>query len=350
MLTEWWSKVTESPYRYAIARRTAGRMLSVAYVAVGVFMAVSRMIEVRGEWSGVAAQLALGLVACVAGVLSWFAQWEKAPRWTMVGAALVCSDAFVFIYNAHASEPFRYSVFLFLFSVWLGLTQRQGTGFWVLILTAVPYLVSNSAVTNDALKSAGYALPAAVLMSESLAFISHRLADAHYRLTHLAYHDSLTGLFNRAYFYDCLHDVLRNTDSQDRLALILIVDLNDFKSVNDGFGHQAGDALLTQTARALENSTLGYGVWARLGGDEFGCVIASLGAREAAYRFVRMIKTALETPIRIENVMFRVGISIGFSVAPFDGVTASDVMRAADEAVYLDKTAVGSVPTHPVFL
>ena len=153
---------------------------------------------------------------------------------------------------------------------------------------------------------------------------------------HEAHHDSLTGLLNRRAFLDQLHDALIDprTDAQPQ---VLLMDLNGFKEINDRLGHEIGDALLVSFADRLETSLPPETAAARLGGDEFA-VLRQTGpdpARDEAS--IATLHTALAAPLDIEGFPVTIGVSIGVASAPDDGRTKTDLLRAADVAMYKAK-------------
>ena len=157
-------------------------------------------------------------------------------------------------------------------------------------------------------------------------------------LRHQAFHDSLTGLANRALFEDRLeHGLGRLTRRPGRLG-VLFLDLDDFKAVNDGRGHRIGDALLKAVGRRLAGTVRAGDTLARIGGDEFAVLVETddeAGAGEAAER----IMDALSTPLRVRNAEITVRASIGV-VTTGDGTRpAQDILRDADIAMYAAKSA-----------
>ena len=153
---------------------------------------------------------------------------------------------------------------------------------------------------------------------------------------HEAHHDSLTGLLNRRAFLDQLHDALVDPRS-DAQPQVLLMDLNGFKEINDRLGHEIGDALLVSFADRLETSLPPETAAARLGGDEFA-VLRQTGpdpARDEAS--IATLHAALAAPLDIEGFPVTIGVSIGVASAPDDGRTKTDLLRAADVAMYKAK-------------
>lgn len=158
------------------------------------------------------------------------------------------------------------------------------------------------------------------------------------RLDHLASHDSLTGLPNRRMFLDRLQHALARAKRQNEQLLLLFIDLDGFKTINDTHGHGAGDAVLQAVAQRLRTLLRESDTAARLGGDEF--IILFEGAWDEAQieQMVHKVQTALTEPIPYQDIELHSGGSIGYSRYPQDGSTSSTLIAAADQAMYHCKT------------
>jgi diguanylate cyclase (GGDEF)-like protein len=157
------------------------------------------------------------------------------------------------------------------------------------------------------------------------------------QLTHLAYHDSLTGLPNRALYLDRLHDAIRAADETTGMPAALLIDLDGFKTVNDTLGHSAGDELLEQIADRLRACVRAGDTVARLGGDEFAIVVPGGSGDDAMALSRRLIET-LRTPIPVGPQEISISASIG--IARLDGQAgADDLLSDADIAMYAAKKA-----------
>ncbi|MDD9379087.1 EAL domain-containing protein [Streptomyces sp. ZAF1911] len=162
------------------------------------------------------------------------------------------------------------------------------------------------------------------------------------QLQHSAEHDPLTDLPNRALFTRRVRQALTGRRAGDHSTAVLFIDLDGFKAVNDTIGHQAGDELLIEAARRLQDSVRAGDTAARLGGDEFAALILGDGSRDRSAREYQVheiadrLRTTLSQPYRIAGSEVRVAASIGVAFAD-PGITPSDLMRNADLAMYRAK-------------
>jgi diguanylate cyclase (GGDEF)-like protein len=157
-------------------------------------------------------------------------------------------------------------------------------------------------------------------------------AQAH----HLAYHDVLTGLPNRALFNDRADQALLRARHGEAMA-ILLLDLDRFKNVNDRFGHLAGDELIQQVGKRLSRVISGSEVVARLGGDEFAILLQGEDFADNLEATLDRILEDLHRPYDIQGNQAHVGVSIGVARAPECGTDRTDLMRKADIALYRAK-------------
>ena len=169
--------------------------------------------------------------------------------------------------------------------------------------------------------------------------LEHVLLQERAKLDHLAHHDPLTGLPNRVLLADRLARALARDARTGHATALMVIDLDGFKSVNDTFGHAAGDNLLAELAHRLADVLRGADTVARLGGDEFAVVAAGLDAVGSAGHVAGKVLSTLHQPIAIAGRDVRVGASIGVSVAPADGTDAGKLLANADLAMYRAKRA-----------
>lgn len=193
---------------------------------------------------------------------------------------------------------------------------------------------------------------------ELLQFVSTQIAtaierkQAEIRLQHLALHDVLTGLPNRELFRDRLNTALIRAQRQQGRMALLYIDLDEFKEVNDGFGHAIGDLLLRQVANRLTSCVRESDTVARIGGDEFVIVLDEIGAPEDAALVAAKIRAVLASPFELAHHRVPISSSIGIAVHPEDGADSETLKRRADAAMYEDKCCgeegrSGSAPLGP---
>ena len=164
-----------------------------------------------------------------------------------------------------------------------------------------------------------------------------KIAEREQRITQLAFNDMLTGLPNRTMFQQQLEHHFRAAGSGSLFALHCL-DLDQFKVINDTLGHPAGDTLLVEAGRRVQDAARGHFV-ARLGGDEF-VVLQTVGDdRDAIDRLARDILAAITQPIIIDGNEFAPSTSIGIAIAPQDGENGGSLLRSADLALYRAKEA-----------
>lgn len=157
-------------------------------------------------------------------------------------------------------------------------------------------------------------------------------------LNKLAYFDALTGLPNRVLFQDRMQQAIaRALRSRHRLA-ILYLDLDQFKHVNDSFGHHIGDCLLREAARRFSAQVREADTVCRLGGDEFTIILEDIGASEDAGTVAAKIIHCLKEPFQLEGQEVFIGTSIGIALFPFDGNHFEELTKRADTAMYEAKS------------
>ncbi|WNM28465.1 EAL domain-containing protein [Demequina capsici] len=160
--------------------------------------------------------------------------------------------------------------------------------------------------------------------------------DLEAQLGHDAYHDSLTGLPNRSRFRESVDEALAAPTREGRGTVVLFVDLDNFKTVNDSFGHATGDEVIIAAAGRIRSCARERDVAARLGGDEFGLVLRDATVEEASALADRILDSLHGAPIAFSGGTVIVGASIGIAVACADE-TAGTLLRNADLAMYQAK-------------
>lgn len=163
--------------------------------------------------------------------------------------------------------------------------------------------------------------------------MEERVAHAQ-RVEYLAYHDNLTDLPNRAFFTRLLTQHMSEARRYDRRLALLFLDLDRFKTINDSFGHDAGDELLKEIGRRLRESVRESDIIARLGGDEFVILLPEITAARQVMPVADNILAAVGKPFTLAGQEFRITVSIGVTLFPGDGEDEQTLMKNADVAMY----------------
>jgi len=160
-------------------------------------------------------------------------------------------------------------------------------------------------------------------------------------LAHQALHDILTGLPNRTLLHDRLDHAIAEARRRDERLTLLLVDLDEFKTVNDSFGHHIGDALLTQVGPRFTRHLRETDTVARLGGDEFAIVLPAVDEAGAG-RVAAALLSSLDEPFLVDSEALHVGASVGIAVYPDHAESADALLQKADIAMYAAKASLGS--------
>lgn len=176
-----------------------------------------------------------------------------------------------------------------------------------------------------------------------LQFVSTQVASAierkqaEARLHHMARHDALTDLPNRALFHDRFDMALIRARREDEYVALLFIDLNGFKRVNDDFGHAVGDRLLRRVAQRLSEAVRESDTVARMGGDEFTVLLTNISGPDCVDLLVEKIRAAINAPLEVDGRTLAVSACIGVALYPHDGRDRQALMRYADTAMYAAK-------------
>lgn len=157
------------------------------------------------------------------------------------------------------------------------------------------------------------------------------------RIEHLALHDGLTGLANRSLAMDRLQQGLDRSRRRGQMTVVMFIDLDDFKAVNDRYGHESGDELLKAVATRLKQSVRGSDCAARFGGDEFVLVASDLSCETETEVMKARVISRIEEPVVLSTASILPHASIGLSIYPRDGDSPQELLRAADLSMYLNK-------------
>ncbi len=301
--------------------------------------------------------LSPALLLILAGLTTWL-WWQPTSlkaveRGVTLAAAL--SYALILAHTLYlSSEEGARAAFLDIFRLWgpliylwsyLALGKRRGLAaslafYAATLLVSLPYFLfyplADAAFGGRYLLGDFYLASLAYIAGLHVfaTFLEWQVAErlAAEALTHYAYTDPLTELPNRRYLAEALERSLERQDG--RLLGVLFVDLDEFKAVNDRWGHQAGDALLVAVAARLKTCVRLEDTVARLGGDEFAVVLPDLKDKEDAAKIARGVVTALAVPFELSGGVASVTASVGVSLYPQDGTSAEGLLLRADRAMY----------------
>lgn len=177
---------------------------------------------------------------------------------------------------------------------------------------------------------------AQVNLAEARDDLSEAKAGEHEALQ-LALHDTLTGLPNRALFDQGLEHGLIQARRHGWGLAVLFIDVDDFKGVNDAYGHHVGDDVLLMVAERLQSFVRAEDMVCRWGGDEYVCLLLEVAREEDVTRLARRMINRIAEEFEADGATLSTGCSIGIAMYPRDGDSADDLLKSADEAMYRAK-------------
>ena len=157
------------------------------------------------------------------------------------------------------------------------------------------------------------------------------------KLAKMAHFDSLTGLYNRSIFNELLTKTIEQSKRLEQKFALVTIDLDNFKFINDNYGHPAGDQLLTKVARRLKHSIRSADIIARLGGDEFSLLLKDVGRNSDFVKLVDTIMDIFSVGFQIDSKEVMATISAGIAIYPTDASSAPELINRSDRAMYQAK-------------
>lgn len=283
-----------------------------------------------------------------------FRRFTHFLRWFLAG--LQCALTGFLLYVRHRPDASDLSISAVLFAVYLGTSihfcymyRRASTGviititgffLWASVFVVAPLMVAYLPAIH--VENEVWNLPKYIV---AVGMILILLEDQIAHNKHLALHDELTGLPNRRLFQDRLSTAIERARRTGSQAALLMVDLNQFKQVNDMLGHHTGDLLLQHVARVFSSRVRRSDTVARTGGDEFAVILDGPTSKAEAATVGRSLIDLLNEPLKIKERDVRVGASIGVALFPTDGEDCESLCIAADLRMYDDKRGDAAVPT-----
>lgn len=317
--------------------------LSVFLSSIG-FGAAWSTIRIAKRWAigATAVWITVGVAAMhytgIAAMNGWaYFKWSPLVVALSIGVCLLFAGLAIALYRKRTDPiPWRPAAFLVLAIGTLHFGGMSGVAITPVSDAAAPgdYLSADALVALVLSGSSMLTLGALFLALHDRIAERERAARA---ISHLVYHDHLTGLHNRALLDRDLEHLLANAEADAGTVGLLCVDLDGFKAVNDLLGHSGGDMLLRKVADRLRAATGGGELIARTGGDEFVIVQPKQSQPEAARALAARIVSTLNAPFEIDGQTIRIGASVGVALFPKDARTADDLMKKADVALYQAK-------------
>ncbi len=293
------------------------------------------------HWSVSHPLIVLGTAVAALGAapLIWLSRRHLRPwsRQVLSGIAVALTSLAVFSCGpepASLSAAYFYFLIVLYAAAYFNPVAAAGHLAGVGVLYAAALALNPAAAFLGQWIQAMSALSVTALIVGGYAFKVRRSAAA---LNFQALHDTLTGLGNRALFFNRVDDALRRADGRADQIAVLFLDIDDFKTVNDSLGHPVGDQLLTTLAGCLDSLTRPGDTLARLGGDEFAMLLESGPMPQTAEDIAVRIAAMLATPFQLGTTEVTISTSIGISVALQSQSTCEELLREADLAMYLAK-------------
>jgi diguanylate cyclase (GGDEF)-like protein len=217
----------------------------------------------------------------------------------------------------------------------LSIVSHHFTAMGAVEIVADPARAISALSLSTTWMAIGIANAAIAILGMSLAgaFVDKRAAE---RIAHMAHHDPLTGLPNRAAFGTRLAMVLERSAAERSKFAILCIDLDRFKEINDLFGHSAGDLVLREVSERLVTAANGQFI-GRLGGDEFTIIVQDSQQQTPGASIAESVLSAMSENLEIEGHRIAVGVSVGVAIYPDDGLDAATLLSNADAALYRAK-------------
>ncbi|MGA3012088.1 MAG: GGDEF domain-containing protein [Terracidiphilus sp.] len=327
------------PYRDTSSSRW---LLAMLFASSTLYMTIL-LVSPGRHWALNLAALLLGLGPLAVTLASMHSVNDRL-RWFVVSFCGALSIFLLIVQNSH-SYGHVLAGNAVLFSVYAGncffaaLTYRRATagafvaifGFlgWALVFIAEPLLPA--VWPQVVIESEVWHLPAFVVAIGMMLLL---LEDQIAHNKHLALHDALTGLPNRRLFEDRMASALERSRRTGTTMALLVIDLNDFKQINDTMGHHVGDIVLQRVASAFADRVRRSDTVSRTGGDEFSVILEEPTNRDEAVQVGRSLQQLLHDPLEIEDRKVNVGVSVGIAIFPEDGSDAESLYVAADLKMY----------------
>jgi diguanylate cyclase (GGDEF)-like protein len=330
-------------FNWAAGDQQVGRTTRLTYLGLNglPLLALTSIYGLNLRISGAyVPAVAFGLVAGVASSLILRRSWRYAVLcalgWTAIGV-LVANQNFRSAVYWSLGCVYAIAALNFFRRLERGSTGKLAivTGFsvWALFFFTHPWIMDHAAASADIASHVWNMQKSLISIGMILVMLEQQLSNSEW----LALHDELTGLPNRRLFASKLTNAIEHSDRCKSSLALVVLDLDDFKLINDSLGHVAGDHVLREVSATLRKSVRVTDTVARLGGDEFIIVVTDMPNATAVERFTESIRQAIERPILVNDQPMTVNASFGFAMYPSDAKDATKLLRLADQRMYFLK-------------
>jgi diguanylate cyclase (GGDEF)-like protein len=285
--------------------------LYIPSIAVGLVVGVASSLLLRKNWRYATFQ---SLSWAALAVLVVRGDFRQAVYWSLAGVYAIA--AVNFYRRLEGRSAGRVAVVL-------------GFSIWSLCFFVHPWVVNTWAYT-EIVSHIWNMQKSLISIGMILVMLEEQVSNNEW----LALHDELTGLPNRRLFAARLTNAIQYTEGRDTSLALVVLDLNDFKKINDTLGHPVGDQVLREVAAVLRKNIRATDTVARLGGDEFIIAATDMPNAGAVERFTDALRTAIERPLLVHDLPLTVGASFGFAMYPGDAKDATKLLRLADQRMY----------------
>ncbi|HLG84632.1 MAG TPA: EAL domain-containing protein [Bradyrhizobium sp.] len=318
----------------------ASLAIAVTFAWVGFFITTRTRLGPFIEGGG--AIFGLGIAAMhYTGMAAFETQAMLAWDPALVVLSIVLAAGFGALAANRIARPVtRFCKYGGALGMMLAIVSLHFTGMAAVTLVVQPELTAPTQALSDAFMLACVLVGIALIMAmaaSAYAIDLHAAREATENYKHLALHDPLTGLLNRHGLEQRLTELLSGAGDDTARVVVLAIDLDRFKDINDVHGHSAGDAVLRQLAQRVSDALQPGEFLARNGGDEFVALKKDVFARGEALKFAERIRRAVLDPVAWNNQLLSVGCSIGVALFPEHGVTGDVLTSRADLAMYRAK-------------
>jgi diguanylate cyclase (GGDEF)-like protein len=316
----------------------------VRIVSWGFILVTAMIVAITGLWRET--QLSIFALLALAGIFIFIVH-DLLPRaglgaakFVVEGSVAITFATFLVLLTGGDQSPFFFTFPLIVGGAALVVSPRVTTGLAAvatlgyLLAVAVPH---NRLITPSAVAIVGINLTALILLAYVAMVIAREQRGARDAAIRLSTIDSLTGLFNRNYFFTAVDREIARSARSNRGFCLLMMDLDELKSINDKHGHYFGDRVLRGVGDVVHNGVRKIDTAARYGGDEFVALLPETDPT-GAYVLAEKVRIGVtELEISVDGVRIPASMSVGVVSYPDDGRTSDELMISADQAMYASK-------------